>query len=686
MKIKNQFRISIAIFIIILAVITASVIITEQQTAQLSSQEAIALDIQTRASNLAYLSNDYFLYQENSQLTMWQSEFSSLSNDLSKLNPSNPEQQIQLNNVKGDAQQLNSVWTDVVSYLENAPRNVSVRVLPAFQIDWSRMAVQNQALAFDAQQLSQAIRNQVDQLNLTDIILIFALLGLFGAYFLTNYLITYRNTLKSISELQAGIAVIGSGNLDYSIKADKKDEIGEVSKSFNQMAANLKTMTASKADLEGEIAERKKAEEELTATKNRLAEELAGLSKLQEISMRFVSQDKMQALLDGIVNSAIEITHADMGTMQLLNEGNTLRFVSQRGFKQSYLDFFKCINADGHTVYGEAMRSKKRVIVDDVTQSPIFVNTPALKVLLEAGVRAVQSTPLFTRSGKFLGVITTYYQTPHKPDEFDLRLLDLLVRQAADFVERVENEQKIDEYAKNLEKVVEERTKQLKDAERLAAIGTTAGMVGHDIRNPLQGIASDVYLVKSDLALMPEGEAKDSMKESLEGIEKNVEYINKIVQDLQDYAKPIKPTLQETDFERLCQEVLFKNGVPENIDAALKVEKQAKKLDADPELLKRILSNLVNNAVQAMPEGGKLAIHAYKEAGDTVIVVQDTGVGVPEEIKPKLFTPLFTTKSKGQGFGLAVVKRMTEALGGTVSFESEQGKGTKFIIRLPQKK
>jgi len=450
MKIKNQFRISIAIFIIILAVITASVIITEQQTAQLSSQEAIALDIQTRASNLAYISNDYFLYQENSQLTMWQSEFSSLSNDLSKLNPSSPEQQMLLNNVKGDAQQLNSVWTDVVSYLENAPRNVSVRVLPAFQTDWSRMAVQNQALAFDAQQLSQAIRNQVDQLNLTEIILIFALLGLFGAYFLTNYLITYRNTLKSISELQAGIAVIGSGNLDYSIKADKKDEIGEVSKSFNQMAANLKTMTASKADLEGEIAERKKAEEELTATKNRLAEELAGLSKLQEISMRFVSQDKMQALLDGIVNSAIEITHADMGTMQLLNEDNTLRFVSQHGFKQSYLDFFKCINADGHTVYGEAMRSKKRVIFDDVTQSPILVNTPALKVLLEAGVRAVQSTPLFTRSGKFLGVITTYYQTPHKPDEFDLRLLDLLVRQAADFVERVENEQKIDEYAKNL--------------------------------------------------------------------------------------------------------------------------------------------------------------------------------------------------------------------------------------------
>ena len=434
-----------------------------------------------------------------------------------------------------------------------------------------------------------------------------------------------------------------------------------------------------------ETTERKKAETELSATKNRLAEELVGLSKLQEISMRFVTQDKMQALLDGIVNSAIEITHADMGTMQLLNEDNILRFVSQRGFKQSYLDFFKYINPDSHTVCGEAMRSKKRVIVDDVTQSPVFVNTPALKVLLEAGVRAIQSTPLFTRSVKFLGVLTTYYQTPHKPDEFDLRLLDLLVRQAADFVERVENEQKLDEYAKNLEKVVEERTKQLKDAERLAAIGATAGMVGHDIRNPLQGITSDVYLIKTDLALMPESEAKESMSESLEGIEDNVEYINKIVQDLQDYAKPIIPTLQETDFERLCQEVLFKNDVPANISASLRVEKQAKKLVADPELLKRILSNLVSNAVQAMPEGGKVELCAYQETGDVIITVEDTGVGIPEEIKPKLFTPLFTTKCKGQGFGLAVVKRLIEALGGTVSFESERGKGTKFIIRLPQK-
>ena len=86
-----------------------------------------------------------------------------------------------------------------------------------------------------------------------------------------------------------------------------------------------------------------------------------------------------------------------------------------------------------------------------------------------------------------------------------------------------------------------------------------------------------------------------------------------------------------------------------------------------------------------MPKGGKLTIHAYKEADDAVIAVKDTGGGIPEAAKSKLFTPMFTTKAKGQGFGLPVIKRMTEALGGTVTFESEEGKGTTFIVRLPQK-
>lgn len=248
-----------------------------------------------------------------------------------------------------------------------------------------------------------------------------------------------------------------------------------------------------------------------------------------------------------------------------------------------------------------------------------------------------------------------------------------------------ENEKELKMHSEHLEQLVEERTKQLKDAERLAAIGATAGMVGHDIRNPLQAITSDVYLLKSELDLMPEGEEKKGVEESLEGIEDNINYINKIVQDLQDFARPLKPNAEETDLKLLIDDLLKKNGLPENVKVTVKVESDARKVVADSTFLNRIMNNLVTNALQAMPKGGKLTISAYKDAKNILITVEDTGVGIPEKIKEKLFTPMFTTKSKGQGFGLAVIKRMTESLGGTVSFESEEGKGTTFIIRLPQR-
>jgi two-component system sensor histidine kinase AtoS len=223
----------------------------------------------------------------------------------------------------------------------------------------------------------------------------------------------------------------------------------------------------------------------------------------------------------------------------------------------------------------------------------------------------------------------------------------------------------------------------LKDAERLANIGATAGMVGHDIRNPLQAITGDVFLAKTELTSTPESEEKNNIQESLTEIEKNVDYINKIVQDLQDYARPLKPNPGEADLRLIIEKLLQKNGLPEDVKVSVKVEDEARKIVADSDYLNRILYNLVTNAVQAMPKGGKLTILVNKEANDVVISVKDTGIGIPEALKSKLFTPMFTTKSKGQGFGLPVVRRMTESLGGTVTFESQEGKGTIFTIRLP---
>ena len=230
---------------------------------------------------------------------------------------------------------------------------------------------------------------------------------------------------------------------------------------------------------------------------------------------------------------------------------------------------------------------------------------------------------------------------------------------------------------------VKEQADKLAQSEILATIGKTAGMVGHDIRNPLQAITSDVYLAKADLTTCADSEGKKNTVESLDEIEKNVEYINKIVSDLQDYARTTAPQIVRVDVDKMIRDILPAMHIPKNIDVSYSLEKDCPVLKLDTFYLKRILTNLTTNAVQAMPKGGKLTVTVSCQDGKALISIADTGVGIPDEIKPRIFTPLFTTKSKGQGFGLAVVKKLTEVMGGTVTFESKKGDGTKFILKFP---
>ena len=146
-----------------------------------------------------------------------------------------------------------------------------------------------------------------------------------------------------------------------------------------------------------------------------------------------------------------------------------------------------------------------------------------------------------------------------------------------DCTSRIAAEEALEETNRNLEKLVEERTRQLRDSERLAAIGATAGMVGHDIRNPLQAITGDVYLAKVELEAVPESPEKKNALESLHEIEKNIDYINKIVADLQDFARPLKPNFEEADMKLIINELLAKNHLPENIKVSVKVESEARK-------------------------------------------------------------------------------------------------------------
>jgi len=225
--------------------------------------------------------------------------------------------------------------------------------------------------------------------------------------------------------------------------------------------------------------------------------------------------------------------------------------------------------------------------------------------------------------------------------------------------------------------------------ERLAAIGEAAAMVGHDLRNPLQAIVNTLYLVKEKSKSMPVTDKKIVEKhgypELRSTLMEEVEYMNKIVSDLQDYARPLKPELVPTSIHQLINETLSTITVPENVKTFVEIEGNLDfpKLMVDPAMIRRVFTNLIINALQAMPDGGQLTIRSSKTDEAAFISVQDTGVGIPEEDQPKLFRPLFTTKSKGQGFGLPVCRRLVEAHNGSITVQSEVGKGSIFTVEIP---
>lgn len=315
-------------------------------------------------------------------------------------------------------------------------------------------------------------------------------------------------------------------------------------------------------------------------------------------------------------------------------------------------------------------------IVNEQTKK--FVEDPVARVLSKGRVVGLANhTILIRKDGTEIAIDDS--GAPIKNKQGKITGVVLIFR---DVGKRRELEHKLEEYTNNLESLVQERGEKLKSAERLAAIGATAGMVGHDIRNPLQAIIGDLFLAREELKQMPKNKRGRAMEESLDAIEENIYYINKIVSDLQDYTRPLKPTLEKIKIKELIDNTIIVNNIPEKIKIELVADERLI-LNADPAYLRRALTNLIVNAVQAMPNGGKLTIEAHTIDTKAIIRVKDTGVGIPEEIKPNLFTPLFTTKSKGQGLGLSVVKRLLEAMHGSITFESQVENGTTFIVTLP---
>lgn len=221
--------------------------------------------------------------------------------------------------------------------------------------------------------------------------------------------------------------------------------------------------------------------------------------------------------------------------------------------------------------------------------------------------------------------------------------------------------------------------------DRMKELGEMAAQVAHEIRNPLGGIKGFAALLKRDLSKSPD------LQQMAAYIVEGTDNLNRLVSRVLDYARPLQPHFETVDLISLLREVqqhvLADEGVYKpNIDIFIETTLESAPIPLDQQLFKSALLNLIVNAVQAMPEGGKLTLSLKQKRNDLVLTIADTGIGIHPENISKLFSPFFTTKPEGNGLGLPEVQKVIQAHDGTIDVTSTLGHGTTFTIKLPLKK
>ena len=233
------------------------------------------------------------------------------------------------------------------------------------------------------------------------------------------------------------------------------------------------------------------------------------------------------------------------------------------------------------------------------------------------------------------------------------------------------------DYQYNLEELVEKKSTELMKTERMAAIGQTTLMVGHDLRNPLQVLTFLSHQLKKQAG------SDESMMFVLEKIDSNVNYMDKIVSDLTMFAKNAEPETQRIKLIDLLESSLLKINVPDNVILDYDFD-FGFEIQVDPFMIERVFNNLLLNAIQSMPDGGVIYIEAENLNGKIELRVTDSGAGIPEEISETLFTPLSTTKPKGVGMGLAVCKKIMNLHKGDIKVDTTVRDGASFVIEMPE--
>jgi signal transduction histidine kinase len=230
---------------------------------------------------------------------------------------------------------------------------------------------------------------------------------------------------------------------------------------------------------------------------------------------------------------------------------------------------------------------------------------------------------------------------------------------------------------------------QLRQAEKSAVVGRLGSAIAHEIRNPLNYINLTLDHLRAKFP--PPDDSDLAMFRKLIGqIKTEVARINQQISDFLNYSRPASVELQEVTARQLVENSLrIVEGQAEenNIKIAVIEHENVPPVFGDPEYLRSVFNNLFINAIQAMGnEGGNLTIKIERDAADDCVKfeITDTGNGIPAENLSKIFEPYFSTKETGTGLGLAIVQKIVDVHNGTIEVKSEEGKGTKFTVRLPK--
>ena len=255
-----------------------------------------------------------------------------------------------------------------------------------------------------------------------------------------------------------------------------------------------------------------------------------------------------------------------------------------------------------------------------------------------------------------------------------------------EITERKQMENKLEQYSKHLEELIETRTlelrktqQQLVKSERFAAIGELAAIIGHDLRKPLRDIKNAIQFLRENSESLSEVQSQ-----LLETIYNSVIHSNRTINDLLDYSTEIHLELKKNSLRVLILNALDFVKVPERVKILNNVP-DTPYVIVDSDRITRVFINLIRNGIEAIPKEGSISINCKYSKDNVEISFTDSGIGISQEILPKIFSPIITDKALGMGFGLAICKRIVDAHAGTINIETSEGKGSTFTINLPFK-